>query len=85
MKYRKASEVLPDELIREVQKYASGEALYFPKYEKRKNWGESTGAKNYYKERNAEIKEKHAVKMTVDELADEYNLSTDTIRNIVYR
>ena len=31
MKYKKASDVLPEELVKEVQKYAAGETLYFPK------------------------------------------------------
>ena len=36
MKYKKASEILPDELLREVQKYIDGEALYIPKGKARK-------------------------------------------------
>ena len=85
MKYKNACDILPDELLREVLKYVGGEILYFPKHGRRKNWGESTGAKKYYKERNAEIKEKYMQRATVEELAEEYNLSTDTIRKIVYR
>ena len=52
MKYKKASDVLPDELLKEVQKYVDGEALYFPKHKKRKNWGENTGAQDFYKRKN---------------------------------
>ncbi|MCL2123721.1 MAG: CD3324 family protein [Desulfovibrionaceae bacterium] len=85
MKYRKASEVLPDELLREVQKYVSGEALYFPKYKERKKWGESTGARVYYKERNNEIREKHAAGASIEALADQYSLSVESIRKIVYQ
>lgn len=85
MKYRKASEVLPDELLREVQKYVSGEALYFPqKHRERKKWGEGTGARVYYKERNGEIREKHARGAAVEALAEEYGLSVESIRKIVY-
>jgi len=85
MRYRKASEVLPDELLREVQKYVSGEALYFPKQRARKKWGEDSGARTYYKERNNEIRKKHANGITAEALADEYNLSIESIRKIVYR
>lgn len=85
MKYRKASEVLPDELIREVQKYVSGEALYFPKAKKRRTWGESTGAKDYYRKRNEEIKEKYHHGVSTESLASEYNLSIESIRKILYR
>ncbi|GEM_PF-3788474 len=45
MKYRKASEVLPEEPLKEVQKYASGELLYIPKEEStsRNEWGKRYG------------------------------------------
>ncbi len=44
MKYRNASEVLPDELIKEIQKYTSGEAIYIPSHQERKKWGSGSGA-----------------------------------------
>ena len=85
MKYRKASEVLPDDLLREVQKYVNGEALYFPRHKERKQWGESTGTRAYYKQRNREIREKFDEKTaTIEELAGQYSLSVESIRKIVY-
>jgi Mor family transcriptional regulator len=85
MSYRNANEVLPDALLREVQKYAGGEALYIPrKPGARREWGEGTGAKLHYKERNGEIREKHARGAAVEALADEYGLSAESIRKIVY-
>ncbi|MEA4888927.1 MAG: CD3324 family protein [Clostridiaceae bacterium] len=85
MKYKRASDILPDELLREVQKYIAGEALYIPKDAERRKWGENTGAKHFFTQRNAEIRNKFFHKMTLENLADEYNLSVDTIRKIVYR
>lgn len=85
MKYRKAEDVLPDELLKEVQKYVNGEALYFSKYRKRQRWGESTGARVYYNQRNDEIRLKFKQKASVESLAEEYNLSVESIRKIVYR
>lgn len=38
MRYRNANHVLPDELLKEVQKYASGEAIYIPKLQEKKKW-----------------------------------------------
>jgi len=67
-----------------VQKYVSGEALYFPKYNERKKWGESTGARVYYKQRNSDIREKFAAGASVETLADEYGLCVESIRKIVY-
>jgi Mor family transcriptional regulator len=85
MKYRRASEVLPEELLREVQKYAQGEALYVPKAKERKKWGEDSGARSFYQQRNEEIREKYSQKVSVERLADDYCLSEDMIRKILFR
>ena len=77
--------VLPDNLLKEVQKYAAGETLYFPKDKERKKWGELTGSRVFFKERNAEIRQKYLQKMSIEHLADEYCLSTETIRKIVFK
>ena len=85
MKYKNASDVLPENLLKEVQKYAAGKTLYFPKDKARKKWGEASGARSFFSERNAEIREKYLQKMSIEHLADEYCLSTETIRKIVFR
>jgi hypothetical protein len=85
MKYRRASDVLPEELLREVQKYAQGEALYVPKAKERKKWGEDSGARSFYRQRNDEIREKYMQKVPIERLADDYGLSEDMIRKILFR
>ena len=86
MKYRNASEIFPDELLKEIQKYSSGELIYVPKTAKRKNWGAESGAKTFYLQRNEEIRNKfYHEKRGLGELAEEYHLSMDTIRRILYR
>lgn len=85
MKYRNASDILPDELLQEVQKYASGETLYIPSSIERKKWGHDSGARIFYKQRNEEIRNKYFHKARIEELAEEYCLSTETIRKIVYK
>ncbi len=85
MKYRKASDILPDELLQEVQKYVEGESLYIPKKNERKKWGESTGGRRYFLQRNEEIRDKFFHGRPIDELADEYSLSYETVRKIVYK
>ena len=86
MKYRNASEILPDELLKELQKYTSGEIIYVPSNNERKKWGELTGARKYYSQRNEEIRDKFfRLKVPLWKLCDEYGLSEDTIRNICYR
>lgn len=84
MKYKNASDILPESLLKEVQKYAAGETLYFPKNKERKKWGEVTGAREFFHERNERIREKYLQKMSIEHLADEYCLSVDTIRKIVF-
>ena len=86
MKYRTATELLPDKLLEEVQKYASGELIYVPKREERREWGVGTGARAYYSARNDEIRWKyHHDKRKLSELADEYSLSIESIRRILYK
>ena len=85
MKYKNASDVLPDSLLKEVQKYAAGETLYFPKDKERQKWGERTGARTFFRERNAEIRQKYLQKMSIEHLADDYCLSVETIRKIVFK
>lgn len=85
MKYRNASDILPDELLKEIQKYADGQTLYIPSCEERKEWGHESGAKIFYKQRNEEIRNKYFQKVSIEELAEEYCLSFETIRKIVYK
>lgn len=85
MKYRKASDVLLEKLFREVQKYASGEMLYFPKEKEKVKWGEKSGARQFFEQRNREIKEKHSNRMSIERIAEEYNLSIETVRKIIFK
>ena len=86
MKYRNASEILPDDLLKELQKYASGEILYVPSDKARKKWGADTGARLFYEQRNEEIRHKYFhLKASIDVLCEEYSLSDETVRKILYR
>ena len=85
MRYKNASDVLPDDLLRELQKYVAGETLYFPKDKERQKWGAKTGARTFFQERNHEIRKMYLQKMSIEHLADEYCLSVETIRKIVFK
>ena len=85
MRYRNASEIFPDELLKEIQKYSSGELIYIPEKSEKKEWGTKSGAREYYVERNAEIRRKHREGKSISELEQEYGLSHDTIRRILYK
>lgn len=84
MKYKNAQDILPDRLLQELQQYVSGETIYVPNVQGRKSWGETSGARTYYKKRNEEIREKYRQGASPDLLAEEYHLSLDSIRKILY-
>ena len=86
MKYRNASEILPDSLLKELQKYAPGEILYVPSDKSRKKWGAETGARSFYELRNGEIRHKYfTLKTPIDSLSKEYCISDETVKKILYR
>ncbi|APF22638.1 CD3324 family protein [Clostridium butyricum] len=84
MKYVKAQDVLPEELIELIQKYIDGNYLYIPRRnDNHKSWGENSGIKNILKIRNKEIYIKYNNGMSVDALSNEYYLSVKSIRRII--
>ena len=83
MSYKNAKDVLPDELIREIQKYIDGDLLYIPTKSEKTEWGIRSGARQKYAERNHEIRERYKESTSIEELARLYFLSTDSIRKIV--
>lgn len=83
MKYKNAQDIFPDELLKEIQNYVEGEMIYVPKMRAKKQWGEESGARSYYKQRNEKIREKYSHGSSLEELATEYALSVDSIRKIV--
>ncbi|MGE7826972.1 CD3324 family protein [Paenibacillus sp. NPDC093718] len=83
MNYENASDIIPEKLLKEIQKYAAGKLLYIPTEDKRA-WGEKSGYRNQLQRRNIMIRNKYANGVTVSELADEYFLSLDSIKKIIY-
>lgn len=85
MNYKNAKDILPPELVQEIQKYLKGELLYIPNGEtKRKKWGECSGIRKELLHRNQEIKRLYLDGLTFDELSDQYALSVETVKKIVY-
>ncbi len=85
MKYTNANKVLPEALILEIQKYVQGETLYIPKQEKEyRKWGTSSGGRRHFDRRNAEIRNSFMNGRSIAQLAEEFYLSTETIKKIVY-
>lgn len=85
MSYTNAEEILPPELIREIQKFIQGSQIYIPRNEeKRLGWGMKNGTREMLEQRNRQIKSRKADGWSLDQLADQYHLSLDTIRKILY-
>lgn len=45
MKYINAAEILPENLLKELQAYADGELLYIPKISTKREWGAASGSR----------------------------------------
>ncbi|GGE63870.1 CD3324 family protein [Priestia taiwanensis] len=86
MKYVNVNTVLPEALIAEIQQYVQGEMIYIPKKEDtHSKWGSRSGARQLLDERNDAIKEAFRNGRPIQQLADEYFLSIESIKKIVYR
>lgn len=85
MKYKNAKDIFPERLLRQIQKYVSGELIYIPSdTQKKKEWGETSGYRRYLYERNRDIKAKFQEGATIENLTYEYHLSFDSVKKIVY-
>lgn len=83
--YVNAEQVLPPQLLEQVRQYAEGRLLYVPSTGKTASlWGEGTGQRSYYRKRNQMLRNKYAYEVSVSQLADEYCLSQETVKKIVY-
>lgn len=84
MKYENGRDIFPERLLKQIQKYAAGKLVYIPSMDQKKDWGESTGYRDYLLKRNHDIRLKFRNGVTIEQLTDEYCLSYETIRKIVY-
>lgn len=85
MKYINANEILPDTLVKELQKYIQAGYLYIPAdSEQHKSWGELSGYREELAKRNAVTIEEYQKGVTIEALAERYFLSTYAIRKIIY-
>ena len=84
MKYINAADVLPEGLLKEIQRYIKGDLLYIPNNNAKKGWGEKSGSRVYYSVRNNEIKKYYKDGKSISEISDLYGLAFDTVRRIIY-
>lgn len=84
MQYENAKDILPESLLEEVQKYAEGKVIYIPKRRKREGWGEASGYREKLNKRNNAIIHRYSAGYSIMEIAEEFFLSPETIKKIVY-
>ena len=86
MSYIKAEEILPQELIRQIQEYVDGVYIYIPrKPGTRHSWGQKTDYKAELKARNDRIRNDYVAGTGVTALSRKYHLSEKTIRRILQK
>ncbi len=86
MKYINAKCLLPDALVRELQRYIQGGYIYVPTDPaQQKRWGEASGYRQELQQRNGRIIEEYRKGISMDCLAAKYGLSIYAIRKIVYQ
>jgi hypothetical protein len=85
MKYKNAKDVLPPELLADLQRHITGELLYIPQREGEKlRWGQLSGTRLEIKERNDAIRDAYKSGAPLLQLAKEHCLSEASIKKIVY-
>ena len=86
MSYIKAEEILPEELIRQIQEYIDGAYIYIPrKPGTRHAWGQETDYKAELKACNDRIRNDFAAGISVAALSRKFNLSEKSIRRILQK
>lgn len=84
MGYNNGKQILPIELIKQIQQYVDGESIYIPKREETvKCWGQNTDTRRFLNRRDIEIYQKYLNGCRVVELSQEYHISTQGIYKIL--
>ncbi|MFJ8067124.1 CD3324 family protein [Psychrobacillus sp. NPDC096426] len=86
MSYKKASNLLPAELVELIQEYVDGEYIYIPRREdNKKRWGSSTAIRRELDVRNSTIYNDYLSGTDMATLVERYYLSSKSIQRIVLK
>ena len=84
MNYQNSTNLLPKELIEQIQKYVDGKVIYIPKKQiNKKHWGENTDTKQVLASRNSQIYSDRQNGMTIKQLSEKYFLTEKSIQRIL--
>lgn len=82
-KYENARDILPPELVKEIQKYVEGIQIYIPRTS-RDAWGSQNGTKEEIQKRNSEISRRYRSGVGIEQLSEDFCLSEERVRMIIY-
>ena len=86
MKYINARVLLPEPLVRELQRYIQGGYIYVPTDQtQQKRWGEVSGYRQELQMRTRQIVEEYRKGVSMEHLAEKFCLSVYAIRKIIYQ
>ena len=84
MDCQNSTNILPKELIEQIQKYVDGKVIYIPKKQiNKKQWGENTDTKQVLASRNSQIYSDRQNGMTIKKLSEKYFLTEKSIQRIL--
>lgn len=85
MGYKRADEILPEDILKTLQEYVSGETIYVPKREEmtRQKWGVRTGMRENLCLRNSRMYAEHLEGMSTKQLAEKYYLTEKSVQRIL--
>ena len=84
MDYQNSANLLPKELIEQIQEYVDGKVIYIPKKQiNKKCWGENTDTKQVLALRNCQICLDNQNGMTIKHLSEKYFLAEKSIQRIL--
>lgn len=84
MDCQNSTNILPKELIEQIQKYVDGKVIYIPKKQiNKKQWGENTDTKQVLASRNSQIHSDRQNGMTIKQLSEKYFLTEKSIQRIL--
>ena len=82
MRYIRADEILPPELLEAIQQYIDGQLIYIPSKEKQE-WGSMTASRKYYCNRNRKIFLEWKSGVSTEDLSLRFSLSEKSIQRIL--
>lgn len=86
MAYKNGKDILPKNLLKELQKHVQGELIYIPKDKNnRVAWGENNGTRKSINKRNEDILKLAEKGYIVKDIMKIYNLSEASIKKIILK